>query len=704
MISLKTKGSFRLLRVFRNTIFSIFCSFLLFFNILKSELFLPKNNSILNYIHVLFEWSQIPDALSYNIQISSDNSFSSMTVDTSIQSLIYINKNNIKWDSNYFWRIRPNFVSDEIVWSETFTFSTGGKRSEATTDLYNQDEVSPGLTIFGSFYNYFSAMIDVNGKEIWNTGDKKIVYYNSSPALDLLGCYSDNSLENNLPGVDFSLDNDFIWEEPNDQFLHHDIVKLPNGNYMGIVATSQLGPIPIGPWTSDYQGFGFAANGLSVEFPWVGDKLVEWDKDTKEVLWSWSVFDHFSMEDFDGLGGTWLPSSTGYQEYDWTHVNAMIFSEQESAIYISTRHLSRITKISYPSGEVIWNMGRVMPSGEVTLGNDLGFSFQHGLQKLENGNIVTFDNGNLSQYFLDTDAPISRALEIAIVNDQASITWEHSLSEDLFGFASGNAQKLENGNYLITTVGGNGTSIEVNDNGVQVWKGNYNLCEPICAVYRSNRVSSLYPIAFSLISNDLSINLGQGNEFGTGVSLPLGNASISFTLKNEGSISDIFNYEFSEELNWFENYNGYVELLPGEEQVITFNGVTINSVNSNYYHMVVVPTQKPSLSRTVINELYISELSLNTEGLIVPKGATLSMPFPNPFNSFIHLNVENVLEVGLNIDIYDINGKTVSRIPIVSNSSNFHTIWNAESHPSGLYFLSVSNSANPQFKKILYLK
>ena len=410
------------------------------------------------------------------------------------------------------------------------------------------------------------------------------------------------------------------------------------------------------------------------------------------------------MEDFDGLGGTWLPSSTGYQEYDWTHVNAMIFSEQESAIYISTRHLSRITKISYPSGEVIWNMGRDMPSGAVTLGNDLGFSFQHGLQELENGNIVTFDNGNLSQYFLDTDAPISRALEIAIVNDQASITWEHSLSEDLFGFASGNAQKLENGNYLITTVGGNGTSIEVNDNGVQVWKGNYNLCEPICAVYRANRVSSLYPIAFSLISNDLSINLGQGNEFGTGVPLPLGNASISFTLKNEGSISDIFNYEFSEELNWFENYNGYVELSPGEEQVITFNGVTINSVNSNYYHMVVVPTQKPSLSRTVINELYISELSLDTEGLIVPRGATLSMPFPNPFNSFIHLNVENVLEVGLNIDIYDINGKTVSSIPIVSNSSNFHTIWNAESHPSGLYFLSISNSANSQFKKILYLK
>ena len=66
---------------------------------------------------------------------------------------------------------------------------------------------------------------------------------------------------------------------------------------MGIVETSQLGPIPIGNWTSDYIDLGFDANGVTVEFPWVGDKLVEWDKDTKEIVWTWSVFDHFSMDD-----------------------------------------------------------------------------------------------------------------------------------------------------------------------------------------------------------------------------------------------------------------------------------------------------------------------------------------------------------------------------------------------------------------------
>jgi hypothetical protein len=109
-------------------------------------------------------------------------------------------------------------------------------------------------------------------------------------------------------------------------------------------------------------------------------------------------------------------------------------------------------------------MGREMPSGDVTLGNEIGFSFQHGLQILDNGNIVTFDNGNLSEVFRGTDYPVSRALEIEINQNYSSIVWQHSLPENLFGFASGNAQKLDNGNYLITTVGGNGTSIEVSSN------------------------------------------------------------------------------------------------------------------------------------------------------------------------------------------------------------------------------------------------
>jgi hypothetical protein len=169
-------------------------------------------------------------------------------------------------------------------------------------------------------------------------------------------------------------------------------------------------------------------------------------------------------------------------------------------------------------------MGHDMPSGDVNFGHNLGFSFQHSLQILDNGNIITLDNGNLSETFLNTDFPTTRALEIQVSEDQndltASIVWEYSLPENLFGFASGNVQKLENGNYLITTVGGGGTVLEVTPTHETIWEANLNLMLPTGAVYRANRISSLYPSTSQLgvddrapIITDFHLNEPYPNPF-----------------------------------------------------------------------------------------------------------------------------------------------------------------------------------------------
>ena len=83
-----------------------------------------------------------------------------------------------------------------------------------------------------------------------------------------------------------------------------------------------------------------------------------------------------------------------------------------------------------------------MPSGDVSMGNDIGFSFQHGLQILDNGNIVTFDNGNLSESFLGTEYPTSRVLEISLNNDQAQVVWEYSLPENFLVLLQGMLKNL----------------------------------------------------------------------------------------------------------------------------------------------------------------------------------------------------------------------------------------------------------------------
>ena len=79
----------------------------LFFTILNGGLVTPTNNSELNYIHVLFEWDQVPGASSYNIEIAYDSQFNEIIKVATVTSLVFIEKESIDWDSNYYWRVRP---------------------------------------------------------------------------------------------------------------------------------------------------------------------------------------------------------------------------------------------------------------------------------------------------------------------------------------------------------------------------------------------------------------------------------------------------------------------------------------------------------------------------------------------------------------------------------------------------------------------
>ena len=94
---------------------------------------------------------------------------------------------------------------------------------------------------------------------------------------------------------------------------------------------------------------GYQANGFTPEFPWVGDKIVVWDKDTKDIIWEWSTFDYYSMNDYDTISDTWFQAAT-LGRFDWTHSNALDYdwsldTNSIEKIYLSVRHLSRISKI-----------------------------------------------------------------------------------------------------------------------------------------------------------------------------------------------------------------------------------------------------------------------------------------------------------------------------------------------------------------------
>ena len=584
---------------------NIFYTCLLLVNFIYADLLKPANNTELNYTHVLFEWEQVYQAENYNFQLSTDLSFNNMLVDIIDETTLYIHKTDITWNSSYYWRVRPILSDDSYGnWIDTYSFIIGPSISSAYSINYNEDDYSDGITVFSSFFNYYSAMIDQQGNEIWNSSDTDIVYYNTDYNGQLLGCYVNNDLEHYLPGIEFSIDNEYIWEEPNNHFLHHELIKLPDGNYLGLIEDIRIGPIPYGPWTTLFQALGYQANGFSPEFPWVGDKIVIWDKDTKEIIWEWNTFDYYSMNDYDTISDTWFQAAT-LGRFDWTHSNALDYdwssiTNSLDKIYLSVRHLSRISKIDYNSKNIDWNIGLEMPSGDTNLGNELKFSFQHSLHKSTSypSCFATLDNGNISEQILNTEYPTTRALLICYdenIDSEPYIQWEYSLPENYFGFASGNVQILDNGNFLITTVGDGGSVLEIDFEKNIIWEGKLNLQLPNGAVYRANRISGLYPNNYSVLLKEFSDNTSAVTASINNGNYLTNYNHIQLSINDEGELINN-NSNFKVLIN-FENSSEEIRNCTINDDTCQFE--IFNTDNSNYVNIEIIPDNNENLKRNL---------------------------------------------------------------------------------------------------------
>ena len=218
---------------------------------------------------------------------------------------------------------------------------------------------------------------------------------------------------------------------------HHCVIPMPNGHIMYIF------------------GYYLAVEGW--DLPFLADGIREVDPSTGDTVWEWKTSDHLSTGDYCPLHIQGYLLTT--KHYDWTHSNTIVFREAESAVYLNSRHLDRIVKIDYPSGEILWSMGA---------GGDFGeglFSHAHDPQFLENDNILIFDNGN---HIFPVE--FSRAVEIAFDPELgwAEEVWAWPTEPLFFDPYMGDANRLPNGNTLITS-SLHGSLFEVTQSGEVVW-------------------------------------------------------------------------------------------------------------------------------------------------------------------------------------------------------------------------------------------
>ena len=282
----------------------------------------PLNGQELNFIHVLFDWDQEPNAYLYNLQVSISETFDNVILDINEETTMYIEKDTLEWGNTYYWKVRVIYDDNSYgEWSEISYFSIGETISEQLTiEIYDYELMQDGLIIYHLGTQRESVVIDKLGNEVWNS--QNFTFRHVDNYGQLYGTVNQGQ------GAEITFNNQILWETPV-VVDDHEIKKIPNGNSMGFISTLELGPIALGDWTEDFQNLGYVADGVTNEFNWAGTKIVEWDRETGEEVWSWDPFEHFTTNDFDLYGGSWWGSLLNWGWFDWTHSNAFFLMNKK---------------------------------------------------------------------------------------------------------------------------------------------------------------------------------------------------------------------------------------------------------------------------------------------------------------------------------------------------------------------------------------
>jgi hypothetical protein len=406
----------------------------------------------------------------------------------------------------------------------------------------------------------------------------------------------------------------------------------------------------------------------------IGLILQEQDEN-KNVVFQWRSWDHFQITDatydFD------LTDSI----IDYVHGNA-IEVDYDGNILISSRNMDEVTKINRQTGNIIWRLGgEHCENNQFTIINDpIGFSHQHDIRRVDNGNITVFDNGNLHS------PPFSRVVEYQLdeINKFAFLVWEHRNDPASISFAMGSARRLPNHNTIIGW--GTGTSPAISE--VNPF-GDVTLFLTIPDTIFNYR-GFKFPWKTNLfIGNPDFLNFGYIPS-GDSVILPL---EIINNSNSQIEINDIFNRTTS----YSTNSSLPVIISPNESEIILVKFKPIRDAVENYSDDLHLrwDTEGQRIAQviTLVGSTDPNFTSVDPEDVLMEY--SLSQNYPNPFNPTTTIRYQLPERSLVTLKVYDILGREVSTLvneekPAGSYEVQFNNhSGNVQILTSGIYFYQL---------------
>jgi hypothetical protein len=393
------------------------------------------------------------------------------------------------------------------------------------------------------------------------------------------------------------------------------------------------------------------------------NNVIHMDANDNEI-WRWRTIDHYDILDVDQY------VDLTQHLIDWTHCNSLEI-DTDGNILLSTRNFDEVTKIDRTTGDIIWRLGG--EKNQFTFINDTrGFSRQHCVRRLSNGNLIMFDNG----VYLVPEYSSVVEYEIDETNFTATLVRRYTHNESVFSRIFGSVQELPNQHILIGWGESQNPAVtEINEQDSIEFEMKFISYARQYRAYRFKWETNLFTVSSDSI------------DFGI---VSIGDSSLA-------------------ELN----------LYNPKDSAITINECLIN--NNSFSVLNELPISIPSEGSVTLNVMFKPEAEgycqdkLNvrsvTDTMLIGKqvyliGATtfvsvedrvnsplqfsLSQNYPNPFNPVTILSWQLPEGSNVTLKIFDTLGEEVATlVNEYRPAGKYETEFNASSLPSGIYFYQL---------------
>ncbi len=316
-------------------------------------------------------------------------------------------------------------------------------------EIVKSDSPYPGTLLFTNATNPFQKNVEKYNSyiiEIDKISGKVVVYYRiltkgylfqpqpegySYGILEKIGV---NGAGHNgthyIATKDLKISNKFkISNLPRGTTDMHEFLRLKNGNVLMLSYRTRK---------ADLSVKGGFANAL------VYDPVIVEQTSNKKIVWLWDGKDHLNIFTTTASPDVHFDVKPPLR-LDYAHPNGLAICP-DANLLLSMKHMDCIVKINRETGDIIWTLGGSnCKNNQFVFLDDPrnGFSHQHHVRSLPNGNLLIFDNGTLHP------KPESRAIEYEIDEQSKTARLVWSYKNGQYTPAQGSVERLSNGNTLI---------------------------------------------------------------------------------------------------------------------------------------------------------------------------------------------------------------------------------------------------------------